>query len=650
METRLLATLAVLFILAISADIRADETKKLPISTGNFSVTWIQHSPVGAFPDPSFNGEPVPPPENWAMHHKAGINAYEDYVAWGAVEREPGKWDWSRQIEVAENQRAGGLEYDPYLWIHNPPMWMREGKLPNEPGAPDHYTLLRCLEHGEDTQTFSIWDPATVRWFERFYREMRRGLGDRVGRTYVGLIGPYAEGNYPLPIFDWLKIGHCHEGYWCGDEYARRAFRESFRKRYGSLARLNDAWGTSFAKWEDLDFPPEIKAGKILKAGERTDPKARRRWVDFIEWYHQAIIDFSAEGAKAALKYYPAEQLKVKPGGAAGGVNPIAWGTYCPGYAKALGRESKVSGSRFKVRERDNLKPSTCNLESAAGGLRLQPADCHGTPFADRWYGTAYRFYGVPFTTEPAGGMDDKTFRRRVFMDASNGTTEMFSYEWDKHKLDGVKWIHLYRGVPSITDVAVLCPTTWYRMNGDLWPMIGAADRLRDITDFEVADELLIKDGYLPKAKIRVLIWLGGPVTERAVLEKIVRWVESGGILVANMPAAPTDIEGRDDLGLKLFPPANQDKPMPVTCKLGRGTVFNDPLPNNAGSPRFAEMVSAAGAPETDSEFDGVWTAVFPDMMLLFNTNDKPVDIKRTWNGKEIAVHIEAGELAEVAP
>jgi hypothetical protein len=144
-------------ILLVAVGAQAEEAKRLPIVTGNFSVSWIQHSPVGAFPDPNFNGEPVPSADNWAAQHKAGLKAYEDYVAWGGVEREPGKWDWSRQIEVADNQRAGGLEYDPYLWIHNPPMWMRQGegatgrggdgaiKIPGEPDAPDHYTVMRCL-------------------------------------------------------------------------------------------------------------------------------------------------------------------------------------------------------------------------------------------------------------------------------------------------------------------------------------------------------------------------------------------------------------------------------------------------------------------------------------------------------------------------
>ncbi len=678
MDVRLL--LAVLAVIMFAMRSAAAE-ERLPISTGNFSVMWIQHCPVGAFPDPNFNGEPVPPPDNWAGYHKNGVNAYEDYVAWGGVEREPGKWDWRRQIEVADSQRAGGLEYDPYLWIHNPPMWMRSwdaetgghgdgatgyGSIPGEPDAPDHYTVMRCLEHDEETQTFSIWDPATLQWFERYYRECHKAMGDKIGRIYVALVGPYAEGNYPLPIFDFLKIGHCHEGYWCGDAYARKAFVQSFKKRYRTLGALNKAWGTKYAKWDDVTFPEEIKAGKLLKAEERTEPKARRRWVDFIEWYHQSLIDFSVEVAKGAMKYFPVEKLKMKPGGAAGGVNPIAWGTYCPGYAKAFA----APGYRFQV-SGSGASPETRNPKPVTSTVRMQPADCHGTPFADRWYGTAYRFYGIPFTTEPAGGMDEKTFRRRVFMDASNGCSEMFSYEWEQHMKDGLKWIHLYRGVPSITDVAVLCPTTWYRMNGDVWPVIRAADAMRDMTDFEVADELLIKDDYLAKSKTRVLIWMGGPVVDRPVLEKIVRWVERGGILVANMTQPPVDIEGRTDLGQKLFPPVSQDKPLPTTMKLGKGVVVNDAMPDNFKTRKFAEMVKSAvyspgtagvppairdagklpalhGAPDVDSEFDGVWTAVFPDMLLLFNSNDKPVDVKRTWNGKEYAVHIEAGELAEV--
>jgi hypothetical protein len=622
--------LVFLFVAAGAATSAEAGTNALPhIVTGNFGVSWIQRSPVGASPEADFKGEPVLPVEAWKGYAQSGLYAYEDYVAWGAVERAPGQWDWKRQSAVAQAQRAGGLAYDPYLWLMNPPAWMRQNQLPaGDPGAPDHYTLLRCLEHGEPTYTLSLFDPATVRWFERFYRELRKGLGDQIDRTYVGLVGPFGEGNYPLPVPTWLTIGHCHEGYWCGDRYAHEALIRFSQERYATLDRLNAAWGTRFTEWGALEFPPEIKAGKILKAEQRTDPKARRRWVDFIAWYHQAIVDFCAQVTQAALKYFPAAQLKLKPGGYNTGINPLDWGTYCPAYARA----------------------------EAPFGIRLQPADCSGNPFGDRWCGTAYRFYRAPFSTEPAGELGTKDFRRRCFMDACNGATEMFTYQWEKHRPDALRWIHLYDGTPSLTDVAVYCPTTWYRLNGDLQPVIQGAASLRDLTDFEVADELLIQDDYLRKSKTRVLLWLQGPVVERRVLEKVLQWVKAGGILVAKSAQMPVDVEGRHDLGRRLFPDGLGENQQPG-CRVGRGFVV---CPQQGAESSYRDLVRLAvyhperldpklkGSPEIGETARGVWTGVFPNRLLLFNTNEKPIDIDRQWNRREIKLRLESGELAEV--
>src|SRR2546423_3959377 len=63
------------------------------LSTGNLSVGFVQASPIGSFPRPNVL-EP-PPADDWlARQKKLGLVADEDYVAWGAVEREPGHWDW----------------------------------------------------------------------------------------------------------------------------------------------------------------------------------------------------------------------------------------------------------------------------------------------------------------------------------------------------------------------------------------------------------------------------------------------------------------------------------------------------------------------------------------------------------------------------
>src|ERR1035441_6173778 len=55
------------------------------VSSGNLSVSFIQASPIGAFPRPDFLE--APPSVDSQRHLKSlGLVANEDYIAWGAVE------------------------------------------------------------------------------------------------------------------------------------------------------------------------------------------------------------------------------------------------------------------------------------------------------------------------------------------------------------------------------------------------------------------------------------------------------------------------------------------------------------------------------------------------------------------------------------
>ena len=38
----------------------------------------------------------------------------------------------------------------------------------------------------------------------------------------------------------------------------------------------------------------------------------KRRWLDFITWYHQALIDFAEQSIRTVLKYYPKEKVRTK--------------------------------------------------------------------------------------------------------------------------------------------------------------------------------------------------------------------------------------------------------------------------------------------------------------------------------------------------
>ncbi len=604
--------------------------RPLPIITGNQSVFYIQHSPIGAYPSDA--GEPIPPESSFHGEHLQGIKADEDYQAWGAIEKEPGKWDWHHYDLMAHTQRAAGLEYDTYLWLQCPPVWLREGKF-NISGAPNRCTLFRCVEHNLPTNTLSIFDPATVQWFERYYRHQAAHFGERLGRTYIALVGPYGEGNYPLPFAeDWLNEGHCHQGWWCNDRYARQQFQSVMQQKYASLSALNRTWNTRFSSWEDIAYPDELKLGPadMKPAESRTDIPKRRHWLDFMAWYLQAIPHFSEKVYLAARKYWPADQLKMKPGGSAGGVNPLYFGTYCPAYAKVAGKYR----------------------------LRLQPADLAGHIFGDNWISSAYRFYGVPLSSEPPGALSRADFLRRMFSDGCSGASELFTYEWEQHARDARRWIHLYRGVPSRKDAAVFAPTTWYMMNGSLQPSIDATTALRDLVDVDVLDELPISDGALHQH--RVLIAFQMPVVERPILEKMLDWVRDGGILAARAPSLPTDVEGRTDLGRLLFPHPLRSGLNTSIAHIGKGLTIRFALGGREQEADFLRLAERAvynpshwipgrkGPQRVDAGLDGVWTAVFPDRLVFYNSNQRPVEALYRWKGERHSISIEAWDMAEV--
>ncbi len=551
------------------------------ISSGNLSVMFIQASPIGAYPRTNFLEAP-PSVESQVHLKNLGLVANEDYIGWGAVEREPGKWDWRQYDAMEQTLHKAGLKYVAYNWVHFPPVWLRDQQITNR-------TLMKCLEHGQEANYLSVFDPRTVEWYDHFYKNLHDHFGDKLDDVYACILGPYGEGNYPLMVPDWVNMGHCHEGYWAGDEFAIRAFQTAMKRKYGRISKLNKAWGSSCKSFDEIRPPSQI-ADKNFKATPEAFPKPedKRRWLDFITWYHQAIIDFAEQSVRTVLKYFPHEKVRLKPGGNATGVNPIPWGTYCPGYAKMAGPYHIV----------------------------LQPADCQGAVFGDKWMGTAYQFYGVKECTEPAGNLDAKTFARRMFSDAACGASQFFSYEYETHAPDIEKYVHLLTGKPGETEIAVLCPTTLYRLGGNLNPTIQAGYPLRDLCDFDVLDELLVSDGALTTKRYKALIIFQGDIIDQPILDKLNAFRKAGGKIIQVGNAPIRNVEGTD-------------------CASAASIEHVSPLEKNRDwlkdlAPRLA------GYKGVDGQLDGVWTARRGSQVLLFNSKDKPAEV--AVDGKSVTV------------
>jgi hypothetical protein len=551
------------------------------ISTGNLSVGFIQASPIGAFPRSGFLEAP-PAVESLRRLKDLGLVADEDYVAWGAVERQPGQWSWQQHDAMEHALHQAGLKYVAYNWVHFPPTWLRQG-------PTNQYTLMRCVEHNQEANYLSIFDPRTVQWYDHFYHALHDHFGSRIDDVYACILGPYGEGNYPLYVPDWVNMGHCHEGYWCGDSFAIQAFQAAMKKKYGRIGRLNRAWGTQHQRFEDVRPPAELANEKFKPSPAAfPTPQAKRRWLDFITWYHQAIIDFAEQSLRTVLKYFPAEKVRMKPGGNATGVNPIAWGTYCPGYAKMAGPYHVV----------------------------LQPADCQGAVFGDKWMGAAYRYYGVKECTEPAGNLDDPGFVRRVFSDASCGASQLFTYQFETHAANTRKYASLFTGEAGETEVAVYCPTTLYRLGENLDPTIAAGYPLRDLCEFDVLDELLIGDGALTAKRYHVLLLFQAGIVDQPILDKFSAFLRAGGRIIKVGDSPIVNVEGR---------PWRDAGKLTHVAAVAPDRVWLKEL-----------CVRLACGKGVDGQLDGLWTCQRHDGTFVFNSTDHPIETRIA--GKTVTV------------
>jgi hypothetical protein len=219
--------------------------------------------------------------------------------------------------------------------------------------------------------------------------------------------------------------------------------------------------------------------------------------------------------------------------------------------------------------------------------------------------GTAYQFYGVMECTEPAGGLSEKDFVRRMFSDASAGAAQFFTYEFEQHAATMQRYIHLLTGKPGDSEVAVYCPTTLYRLGASLKPTIDAATALRDLCEFDVLDELLIADGALTTKRYKALLIFQGEIVDEPVLRKLDAFLRAGGKIIQVGESPIANVEGQ---------------PWPGRARLNR-------VPALASDRVWLKELSAqlAGLKGADGQLDKLWTCRRGKQVFVFNTSDKPV-------------------------
>lgn len=595
--------------------------------------------------------------QNHIVHRLGFTRAQTDSDHLSANESEPGIWKWEFDGDRDSCLQAK-LDWQYFPHYHWGAEWYRQ---------QDRFVPLTGLRTGRKLACISLWSPDLPRWLTENYDALAAHYANAAPppALYLGVYGDYGEPIFPMGWNEQEKQAFGETGtgrpdFWCGDPYAKRDFQRYALEKYRSLRAVNAAWRTAFAAEADVDYPPaafDADAKIVL-------PQERRRWLDFIEWYDQGMTRLAERVCQLARQRFGKSQLALPIGG---GSEDLFFGQDVTALVKVA--------VRWHVQVR-----------STHGGYK---------PFAENYprmikrVSTACRFYHAEQCLEPPGRLGADREVSRVMEDLSCGAAEHWDWAYNVLEQRSVyqEYAAFFTCESPRVEAALFFPTTSHRLQRkENYPQVMASvgERLRDVMDYDVVDEPLIADGALDG--FNVLIWPEGAVLEAATLDRMARWVESGGVIVKAGGGPIEDVEGARTAGdhllgltadsslvaqgaadAKLLEPAflghlaklgavgvsavarglpPTDRALVSTAlgsgawvrELGRGAVIVWAGPaTQADQAPFCELARDAlygrsklaarfgDAPEVDSAADGVYTTLLSSgEALLYNSTSEP--------------------------
>lgn len=426
-----------------------------------------------------------------------GVTAVETYVTWQTVEDAGrGQWDWSRwdaQVEILEK---AGLKWMPFL-IAGPayatPKWYRESE--QHVGYVD-------LTTGQETLIESLWSPYLKPEIERFLRAFWARYGDRgiLQSVLLGITGTYGESIYPAgPSGGWTTEipGDYYNGvgWWAGDRHAQGSFRAHLRARYETLARLNAAWSTRYAAWDEI--PPFTPAKAPSAAARR----------DFVRWYHAAMTEFSRWWVGTTRRIMGDTQIYLCTGGA----GEPELGADFTAQAKVIARY----GAGIRITNEASSYPHNYAVT--------------------REVATATRLYDTYAGFEPAGQVTADGIAPRVYNATASGARELHFYlgnifDSGAALANFAHWVKLLEPrQPRAPRVAVyIAREHWVDNRLALDATYAVVRALREHCDLDLVTEDSVRDGALAQVKLLV-VPTPGEIEAEAALR---RYAEGGGLVV----------------------------------------------------------------------------------------------------------------------
>ncbi|MDD5145051.1 MAG: beta-galactosidase [Candidatus Pacebacteria bacterium] len=474
-----------------------------------------------------------------------GITSLQSYLPWSEVEREKGNWDFSVYDPLVEKLKKHNLKWVPFLILgpeYAVPEWFHNSK---------ESVYAKCLEHGKKSRIQSIWNPYLPKYVDEFLKKVSEHYQDKniLESIEVGISGNWGEAIFP-GVGGFNKGFHTHLGWWAGDEFARKDFKDYLTKKYGESADF------SFPKLKkkiDLKvflinsagkLPPSFKnflkrslrsaspAKSFLVFDKGAEPEKKdEKWLDFIEWYFGSMNRWAEFWLKTAKKYFPETRIYLVTGG-----------TAHPALGANFSEQAKISarnGAEIRITNQTNEYSQSFTLTS------LMASAC--------------RFYGADFVTEEEAVLQTgEGVVMRIFDALSSGAKGIYCKNFISTGGDPV--IRKYMPIGSLTPGAeslkenlkylkeekpiiaraVLFPNISIALNPEtLINLYNKCSLLRSRMNFDLVDESMIKDGVLKNYKY--LLILEGDVSEGVALVKIKEWQNQGGILTSDSAKLPKE-------------------------------------------------------------------------------------------------------------
>ncbi len=304
---------------------------------------------------------------------------------------------------------------------------------------------------------------------------------------------------------------HNHPGYWCNDPYALADFRKFIKARYNNVKAVNNAWGTSYASLDEVDYPGyKEEFENFLKKIPEGNPQVRRRWLDFIDWYRAAMTRFADWWLAATRKYFPNTPIYL-----------CAGGDGSPSHGANFAEQCRVAAKHkagVRITNESSFYPTNVSLT--------------------RWVASAGKHYGAYYGFEPAGAIDEIGIMVRIYNATASGANQLHDYsgnitnseETIKAQRKNIKY--LYKTKP-IVPVALWYPDVHLMLS---WgEFLSKSNKMRDYTDFDFVDESMLRTGALKRYD--VLLIIHGTVMETKDAKLIAKWIESGGrVFVVDVP------------------------------------------------------------------------------------------------------------------